>query len=125
MIGDNDGTAASPGEQEELLAEVRMEEVFDYFGKCPVCGYPARAWRVCSSYAWRAPVISFIGSCDLPCGWRGPVRITTMTDVGEQHRHWSTAHKVDPAAKHQPAVPVSATARASIGSADRGPHLPK
>lgn len=48
-------------------------EVLDYFGKCPECGYPARA----SADFAGAPTV--LASCDRPCGWTGVVPLTTMT----------------------------------------------
>ncbi|MCM6776069.1 hypothetical protein NDR87_19760 [Nocardia sp. CDC159] len=56
-------TSAAPGTQ----------EILDFFGKCPECGYPARA----SATAQGADRV--LASCDRPCGWSGLVPLTTMT----------------------------------------------
>ncbi|MCX4093098.1 hypothetical protein [Nocardia sp. alder85J] len=48
-------------------------EILDFFGKCPECGYPARASTTPSSPGTVA------ASCDRPCGWTGTVPLTTMT----------------------------------------------
>ncbi|MEV0355901.1 hypothetical protein AB0H71_07510 [Nocardia sp. NPDC050697] len=56
-------------------------EILDYFGKCPRCGYPATAWlhTVVADGRTRREVV---GVCDSPCGWTGPVRVTSMTGQG-------------------------------------------
>ncbi len=58
-------------------ATSELREILDYFGKCPECGYPARA-----STTLRDTRTVF-ASCDRPCGWTGIVPLTTMT---EHHR---------------------------------------
>ncbi len=51
-------------------------EILDFFGKCPECGYPARA----STNPHDAGTAH--ASCDRPCGWTGLVPLTTMTERG-------------------------------------------
>ncbi|MFF0491348.1 hypothetical protein ACWDSJ_06040 [Nocardia sp. NPDC003482] len=54
-------------------AAPEIHEILDYFGKCPECGYPARA----SMSAQDTTMVH--ASCDRPCGWTGTVPLTTMT----------------------------------------------
>ncbi|MBO0852462.1 MAG: hypothetical protein J2P18_01680 [Nocardia sp.] len=57
------GTTIQPGNR----------PVLDYFGKCPVCGYPAQA----SAHMTLNDIV--IANCDRPCGWTGLMPLTTMT----------------------------------------------
>jgi hypothetical protein len=50
-----------------------MREVLDYFGKCPECGYPAKASATLRDDG------TVLAYCDRPCGWSARVPLTTMT----------------------------------------------
>ncbi|ATL65734.1 hypothetical protein [Nocardia terpenica] len=52
------------------------QEILDFFGKCPECGYPARA------AAARRGETTVLAFCDRPCGWSDTVPLTTMTAHG-------------------------------------------
>ncbi|PPI91308.1 hypothetical protein C5E46_30760 [Nocardia nova] len=56
-------------------------EVLNYFGTCPECGYAAEAALLITTYTDGSHNADPIGRCGLPCGWTGPVLITTMTAV--------------------------------------------
>ncbi|MFF4024837.1 MULTISPECIES: hypothetical protein [Nocardia] len=54
-------------------------EILNYFGNCPCCGYAAQAAMMINVYADSSTTREPIGRCSLPCGWTGPVEVTTMT----------------------------------------------
>ncbi|MBF6213263.1 hypothetical protein IU433_24330 [Nocardia puris] len=54
-------------------------EVLNYFGHCAACGYPARADLVTTVYTDGSQTATLVATCGLPCGWSGPVPLTTMT----------------------------------------------
>ncbi|MGF7119627.1 hypothetical protein [Rhodococcus sp. AG1013] len=56
-----------------------MEEILNYFGKCPVCGYPARASTITVQFDDGTTESLVVGTCGRPCGWNGPVPATLMT----------------------------------------------
>ncbi|MEV0248337.1 hypothetical protein AB0H76_17200 [Nocardia sp. NPDC050712] len=57
-----------------------VREILNYFGKCPACGYPARATEVSApSVRTGEVVVTISATCDLPCGWSGVVPRTIMT----------------------------------------------
>ncbi|MEU8898587.1 hypothetical protein [Nocardia sp. NPDC048505] len=57
-----------------------VREILNYFGKCPACGYPARATEVRAPSARNGEaLVTISATCDLPCGWSGPVQRTVMT----------------------------------------------
>ncbi|MBH0779189.1 hypothetical protein [Nocardia bovistercoris] len=58
---------------------VRTHEILNYFGKCPACGYPARATEARGMSPRGEVDITVTANCDLPCGWSGPVPLTIMT----------------------------------------------
>ena len=62
------------------VAASGVREVLDYFGKCPTCGYPARASTHTVYYSDGSTTAKVTGMCESPCGWSGPVTLTTMTD---------------------------------------------
>ena len=64
-------TATRPG-------AARTHEILNYFGKCPACGYPARATEV-RAFGRRGVEMTVTASCELPCGWSGAVPLTMMT----------------------------------------------
>lgn len=61
------------------ILDQRRREVLNYFGTCPRCGYPAQAFLVATHYADGKIRVTTDGSCALPCGWSGPIEVTTMT----------------------------------------------
>ncbi len=56
-----------------------VHEVLNYFGKCPSCGYPSRASTHTVYYSDGSTSAMVTGMCESPCGWSGPVKLTTMT----------------------------------------------
>ncbi|MFC9894877.1 hypothetical protein ACFVMC_14415 [Nocardia sp. NPDC127579] len=57
-----------------------VKEILNYFGKCPACGYPARAVETHAPSVRTGEVqVTISATCDLPCGWSGPVARTVMT----------------------------------------------
>ncbi|WP_281919728.1 hypothetical protein [Nocardia cyriacigeorgica] len=72
-------TAVTPGGPPCAVAIGRAREVLDYFGKCPACGYPAHAIARTVTYSDGSVRELATGTCELPCGWSGPVQLTTMT----------------------------------------------
>ncbi len=61
------------------VSAVRSREILNYFGKCPACGYPARAVLRTISRNDGGVTDAVIATCELPCGWSGPVEPTIMT----------------------------------------------
>ncbi|MEV5649750.1 hypothetical protein AB0L57_16015 [Nocardia sp. NPDC052254] len=61
------------------ISAVRSREILNYFGKCPACGYPAQAVLRTISYTDGVVTDAVIATCELPCGWSGPVEPTIMT----------------------------------------------
>ena len=70
---------------------IAFNEVLDYFGKCPRCDYPASAVRTTGVRVDGSFGTVVVATCDLPCGWRGPVPLTRMTDQPPADRQRSTA----------------------------------
>ncbi|MEU6563391.1 hypothetical protein [Nocardia nova] len=68
------GTDGSRG-----VAAVRSREILNYFGKCPVCGYPAQAVLRTVCHTDGVITDAVIATCELPCGWTGPVEPSVMT----------------------------------------------
>ncbi|MFJ2667666.1 hypothetical protein ACIO14_25310 [Nocardia fluminea] len=60
-----------------------VRDVFDYFGKCPRCGYPADASETVRRFPDGEIEREVTASCGLPCGWRGPaeLRASPLDDV--------------------------------------------
>jgi hypothetical protein len=58
---------------------IAVSEILDYFGKCLRCQYPASAVRTAGVRPDGSYGTLVIATCDLPCGWRGPVPLTRMT----------------------------------------------
>ncbi|MEV6336624.1 hypothetical protein OIE68_19365 [Nocardia vinacea] len=56
-------------------------DVLHYFGKCPRCGYSATAAAMIQTFADGATESQLVATCGQPCGWSGPVALTTMTDA--------------------------------------------
>ncbi|WP_067563295.1 hypothetical protein [Nocardia acidivorans] len=56
-----------------------VREILNYFGKCPLCGYPARASTYTARFDDGTTEEHIIATCGLPCGWNGPAAATTMT----------------------------------------------
>ncbi len=54
-------------------------EIVNYFGKCPVCGYPATAAMYVTTCGNVTVSSAVVATCGSPCGWSGPAVPTTMT----------------------------------------------
>ncbi|MEU7142701.1 hypothetical protein ABZ942_24860 [Nocardia sp. NPDC046473] len=61
------------------MVSSRVDPVLNYFGKCPLCGYPAHAARITAQFDDDETEQLVVATCGLPCGWSGPVVATTMT----------------------------------------------
>ncbi|WP_216911071.1 hypothetical protein [Nocardia noduli] len=48
----------------------RVEDVVDFFAKCPRCGYPATATRTVREFDSGTTEFELLASCGLPCGWQ-------------------------------------------------------
>ncbi|MEU8897292.1 hypothetical protein [Nocardia sp. NPDC048505] len=69
MVGRKRGVVAS-----------EVQEILNYFGQCPVCGHPARAWRITAEFDDNRVESQDVAECGGWCGWKGPVRPVAMTD---------------------------------------------
>ncbi|MBO0852484.1 MAG: hypothetical protein J2P18_01790 [Nocardia sp.] len=58
---------------------VVVRDILDYFGTCPRCGYAAEARSTIRTFPDRPREVEIIATCGQPCGWSGPVTLTTMT----------------------------------------------
>ncbi|QLY29464.1 hypothetical protein [Nocardia huaxiensis] len=67
------------GHKREVVASA-VQEILNYFGKCPICGHPARAWRITAGFDDDRVESQDVAECGGWCGWKGPVRATAMTD---------------------------------------------
>ncbi|MFB8000868.1 hypothetical protein [Nocardia sp. NPDC056000] len=67
-----------------IASEVR--EILNYFGKCPLCGYPARASTYTAQFSDGSTEEQIVATCGLPCGWNGPADLSTMTSNAPVHR---------------------------------------
>ncbi|OXR41281.1 hypothetical protein B7C42_06679 [Nocardia cerradoensis] len=59
----------------------RSFDILNYFGRCPACGYSAEATVTVTTYSDGSSETQLVGRCGLPCGWTGPIEMTTMTTV--------------------------------------------
>ncbi|MFD4352644.1 hypothetical protein ACFWPX_08790 [Nocardia sp. NPDC058518] len=62
------------------VAASEVLEILNYFGKCPICGHPARAWHITAEFDESRVESQDIAECGGWCGWKGPVRPGAMTD---------------------------------------------
>lgn len=60
-----------------VASEVR--DVLNYFGNCPICGYPARACHITAEFDDGQVDSQTVAACGGWCGWKGPVAPTPMT----------------------------------------------
>ncbi|WP_216906835.1 hypothetical protein [Nocardia noduli] len=58
---------------------VRSNEILNFFGKCPACGYPARASDARGVRTVSPLRATVSATCELPCGWSGQLPLTIMT----------------------------------------------
>ncbi|WP_431972519.1 hypothetical protein [Nocardia sp. bgisy134] len=56
-----------------------VQDVLNYFGTCPICDYPARAWLITAQFDDGRVESQSIAACGGWCGWKGPVNPTPMT----------------------------------------------
>lgn len=67
-----------------------VREILNYFGKCPICEHPARAWHITAEFDDSRVESQDIAECGGWCGWKGPVRPVAMTDgalvLTKEHR---------------------------------------
>ncbi|MCU1648778.1 MAG: hypothetical protein JWN03_9053 [Nocardia sp.] len=56
-----------------------VQEILNYFGKCPVCNHPSRAWHITARFGDGRVESQDIAECGGWCGWKGPVHPAPMT----------------------------------------------
>lgn len=56
-----------------------VQEILNYFGKCPICDHPARAWHITAEFGDGRVEGQDIAECGGWCGWKGPVQPVSMT----------------------------------------------
>ncbi|MFD6161730.1 hypothetical protein ACFWF7_02520 [Nocardia sp. NPDC060256] len=61
------------------MVSSRVEPVLNYFGKCPLCGYPAQAATITAQFDDDEVEQLVVATCGVPCGWSAPVVPTMMT----------------------------------------------
>lgn len=54
---------------------VSVNEVLNYFEKCPQCGYPAHASATVRIFRGGSVETMTVPSCGLPCGWQGKPQV--------------------------------------------------
>lgn len=64
-----------------------VREILNYFGKCPLCGYPARASAYTAQFDDGHIETQILATCGLPCGWNGPASGTPMTPTASDERN--------------------------------------
>ncbi len=62
-----------------LSVYTSVEEILNYFAKCPVCGYAASAWRYTHRQIDGTVASHTVARCGLPCGWSGPAEPASLT----------------------------------------------
>ncbi|AHH19553.1 hypothetical protein NONO_c47690 [Nocardia nova SH22a] len=67
------------GERRAVVAS-EVQEILNYFGQCPICGHPARAWHITAEFDDNHVSSQDIAECGGWCGWKGPVQPVAMTD---------------------------------------------
>ncbi|KAA8887808.1 hypothetical protein F3087_11900 [Nocardia colli] len=72
-------TSGLPSHRDRTMVSSRVDPVLNYFGKCPLCGYPAHASTITAHFDDDEVEQLVVATCGLPCGWSGPVVPTTMT----------------------------------------------
>ncbi|MGW4242389.1 hypothetical protein [Nocardia sp. NPDC004722] len=65
--------------QQREVIDSQVQEILNYFGKCPLCGHPARAWHITATFADHRTESQDIAECGGWCGWKAPTHPTTMT----------------------------------------------
>ncbi|WP_225725579.1 MULTISPECIES: hypothetical protein [unclassified Nocardia] len=65
--------------RQRTIVASQVDPILNYFGKCPVCGYPARASTINVQFDDGSSAALVVATCGLPCGWNGPVVPSTMT----------------------------------------------
>ncbi|MGN2639793.1 hypothetical protein ACWEKT_00090 [Nocardia takedensis] len=75
-----DARPAVPAEESTVVTTVT--DLLDFFEKCPRCGYFAQATATVRRYDTGRVDTAIHPSCGLPCGWHGPVRVTTRQRGG-------------------------------------------
>lgn len=65
--------------RQRIIVASQVDPILNYFGKCPACGYPARASTIRVRFDDDTAAELVVAQCGLPCGWNGPVAPTTMT----------------------------------------------
>lgn len=66
-------------DRERTVTASTVQDVLNYFGHCPICDYPARAWHITARFDDGEVASQTIAACGGWCGWKGPVAATTMT----------------------------------------------
>lgn len=61
------------------VVDSQVQEILNYFGKCPVCDHPCRARRITAAFDDGRTETQDIAECGGWCGWKGPVHASPMT----------------------------------------------
>ncbi|TCJ99924.1 hypothetical protein DFR71_0910 [Nocardia alba] len=61
------------------VTDSEVQDVLNYFGKCPICDHPARAWHITARFDDGGVESQTVAACGGWCGWKGPVNPTPMT----------------------------------------------
>ncbi|MCL2535169.1 MAG: hypothetical protein FWE39_13490 [Nocardiaceae bacterium] len=75
---------SAPARRPRRIVSSSVREILNYFGKCPVCGYPARASTIAVTFDDGDARSLVVGTCGRPCGWNAPVEVTLMTPDGDE-----------------------------------------
>lgn len=84
MLTRTDDSVRRPTPQATAADEsvsVSVNDVLDYFEKCPQCGYPAQATATVRRFDNGRVETAIHPSCGLPCGWHGAVQVSTQQRV--------------------------------------------
>lgn len=61
------------------VVDSQVQEILNYFGKCPVCDHPSRARRITATFDDGRTETQDVAECGGWCGWKGPVHASPMT----------------------------------------------
>ncbi|MFD4459546.1 hypothetical protein [Nocardia sp. NPDC058480] len=91
-----------------------VQDVLNYFGRCPICDYPAQAWHLTAQFDDGVVESQTIAACGGWCGWKGPVSPTTMTGETAVLTHESGC-STPPRRQQPPARPMKALLDSGAG----------
>lgn len=93
------------GHKRDVVAS-EVQEILNYFGKCPICGHPARAWHITAEFDDDQVESQDVAECGGWCGWKGPVRPVAMTAgalvLTKEHKEISVADRAGSTGRRGP-----------------------